>query len=188
MKLFIGCSSSNDIPEKYLDDCKKYLSVLLNSNNELVFGACNQGIMGLSYEIALKNRQNITGICPDAYKEDLKTINCSTEIITKKITERTDKLIETSDALIFLPGGIGTIHELITAIESKRSNEFDKPIIIYNSHNFFNQLLDFLNKIYKEKFTSLKVSDCYHISDSIEDTLEYLNNYYSDKNIKCLKK
>ncbi len=85
-------------------------------------------------------------------------------------------LIEESDAIIFLPGGIGTMQELFTAIEIKRSKEINKPIIIYNSNGFFDELLILLEKIYQENFADSLTSKNYHISNSIEDTLEYLNN------------
>lgn len=177
MKLFIGCASSKDIPEKYFKDCENYLKTLFKEDNDLIFGAYNKGIMGLSYDIACANKRKITGICPEVYKNDLKALELDTEGLTDTISERTMKLINDSDAIIFLPGGIGTMQELFTAIECKRSNEFDKPIIIYNSNNYYDKIFSALDKIYNEKFTDRKVSKCYHISNSIEDTLDYLNNY-----------
>ena len=92
-------------------------------------------------------------------------------------------MIRESDALIFLPGGIGTIYELFTAIESKRNKEFDKPIIIYNSNNYFDKLLLFLDYLYNQNFTDISVSGNYHISDSAEDTLNYIYNYYNHKKL-----
>ena len=173
MKLFIGCSSSDQIPQKYLKDCEEYLKKVLK-NQELVFGACPTGLMGISYRIAKEYQEPVTGICPEAYKEDLQYLDCETEVLTTSISDRTDKAVEYSDALIFLPGGIGTIYEFMTAVESKRNHEFDKPIILYNSHHFFDKQLECLEKIYQEGFTGEKVKKCYHVSDSAEDTLEYL--------------
>ena len=158
MKLFIGCSSSEQIPQIYIKDCENYLKELFKLDNTLVFGAYNKGLMAISYEQALNNNK---------------------EIITNSISERTEKLIEESDVLIFLPGGIGTIYELLTAIESKRSKEFDKPIIIYNSNHYFDNLLLFLDNIYNQNFTNKSVKNCYHISNNITDTIEYINNYYN---------
>lgn len=177
MKLFIGCSSSNEIPQKYMEDCKNYLEEIFKQENDLIFGACNNGIMGLSYKLATKYNRETIGICPVAYKDDLLDLNCTKEILTNTISERTDKLIELSDAIIILPGGIGTAYELLTTIECKRSNEFDKPIIIYNSNNFFDEILEFLEKIYQEQFGVISIKDCYYVSNSVEDTLKYLNNY-----------
>lgn len=177
MKLFIGCSSRNEIPKKYENDCKKYLNELFKYKNDLIFGACSTGLMGLSYSIAKENDREVIGICPKAYKKDLLDLNCTKEIITNSISERTDKVIKQSDAIIFLPGGIGTTYELFTAIESKRSKEFDKPIVIYNSNNFFDKLIDFLDKTYEEKFSNLNIKDCYYITYDAKDTINYLINY-----------
>ena len=176
MKLFIGCSSSNDIPKEYFEDCKLLLEELMKGN-DLVFGAYNAGLMGLAYNIALKENGNITGICPDAYKEDCKDLKCDTKITTKTISQRTDSVISSSDALIFLPGGIGTIYELFTAIESKRACEFDKPIVIYNSYGYFDKLLEFMDKVYSEKFSNIKDKRNYLVTDSISSILDYINNY-----------
>lgn len=182
MKLFIGCSSSNNIHDKYLEDCKNYLNELLK-NNELVFGAYDAGIMGLAYNIALNNKRNITGICPTVYEDDLIKLNCNTKIVTDDILERTKSLIEVSDALIFLPGGIGTILELVAAIDKKRNGEINKPIIIYNSNNFFDSFFDFINqKVYNENFSSEDIKKCYYITDNAFDSLEYIYNYKYEKN------
>lgn len=184
MKLFIGCSSSNNIPSEYLSDCKEYLNTLLVSN-DIVFGACSTGLMGISYKTAKANGNKVTGICPKVYKDDLLGLNCDEEELTTSISDRTDKVIANSDALIFLPGGIGTIYELFTAIESKRNHEFDKPIVIYNSHQYFDRLLEFLEVMYQQGFTAEKVKECYHISNSATDTLDYLKKYnYCKKLVK----
>jgi len=173
MKIFVGCSSSDSIPNKYLEDARKFLGLLFEKEHDLIFGACGKGIMGIAYNKAMLNNRKIIGVCPNSYKDDLEELTCTTEIITKSISERTDKLIEGADVLLFLPGGIGTIYEVLAAIESKRSGEFDKPIIIYNSNNFFDKLFELLNKIYDEEFTSVKVSDCYSIFGSFDDLIAY---------------
>lgn len=178
MKLLICSSSREDIPKKYFNDCEKYLSELFKLDNTLVFGAYNQGLMKTSYEIALKNKREVIGINPEIFKSAFQDLTCNKEIITTTINERTAKLIEESDALIFMPGGVGTIYELFTALESKRSGEFNKPIIIYNSNNYFDKLLLFMEDMYNQNFTSKSVKECYHISNSYDDTLKYLDSYY----------
>lgn len=176
MNLFIGCSSSNNIDNKYMDDCNVYLSELLKEN-DLVFGAYKEGLMGLSYEIAKCNNREIIGVTPKVFERDLVNLDCDKKIITEDILGRTGMLIKNCDALIFLPGGIGTILELVAAIDMKRNGEFDKPIIIYNSYNFFGELFIFLNKIYVEKFSSINVSECYYFASDANDTLSYIKNY-----------
>ena len=184
MKLFIGCSSSNDIPTEYFEDCKIFLEELMKEN-DLVFGACTTGLMGLAYNTALNNNREVTGICPEVYKDNLEELNCNTKILTESVSERTSSVISASDALIFLPGGIGTIYELFTAIESKRCHEFDKPIIIYNSHGYFDKLLEFMQKVYGENFTSFKEQRNYLVSTSIPLILYYIENYQKIKEIEA---
>ena len=62
------------------------------------------------------------------------------------------------------------------ALESKRSGEFNKPIIIYNSNKFFNKLLEFMDILYKENFSDIKIKDCYYITDNINELTRYLTS------------
>ena len=176
MRVFIGCSASNNISDEYFINCKKLLDSVLDSH-DLVFGACNSGIMALAHEIALDNNRKIIGVCPEVYKHDFKNLKCSEEIITSDIISRTSELINNSDALIFLPGGIGSVYELFTAIESKRCHEFDKPIVIYNYNGYYDKLLDFLENVYNERFARVVDKENYFVTDDIPSVLEYIENY-----------
>lgn len=176
MKLFVGCSSRDEIPKKYYDDCKKFLSELFTAEHELVFGACGKGLMGVAYNIAVDNGSNIVGIYPECYKSEVVGLECL-EIPVSTVNERTEKLIENSDVLVFLPGGIGTLYELFTAIECKRAGEHNKPIFIYNSFGFYDELFEQLNKMKMEKFTSLSDDDCYCVCSSAKQVIGYLNDY-----------
>lgn len=175
MKIFIGCSSSSDIPNKYQEDCQKLLKEIFTRDYDLVYGAYNQGLMNYCYQFARNNNHQVIGITPEIFKEDLSNLNCTKEIITENILRRTEKLINESDILLFLPGGIGTIHELLTAIESKRSNEFKKPILIYNSNNFFDKLLSFFEKQYQENFTKKSVKTVYKVFNDYNSLINYLD-------------
>ena len=187
MKLFIGCSASEYIPQKYFDDCKFFLEELFTKEHDLVFGACNKGLMGLTYEIARNNGSSVEGIYPEVYKNEAKEIDCDKRSV-KTIPERTDMLIKESDALIFLPGGRGTIYELITSIECRRAYEFVKPIIIYTSCGYFDKMLEFLELTYDEDFASRKVKDCYYICSDAKDALDYIDRYYGIESKKRVRK
>lgn len=178
MKIFIGCSSKETIAERYKQDCAVYLNQLFEQNYDLVFGAMDSSLMGIAYHQALANNRKVIGICPKAYQDDFKMLHCHEEYITTTVNERTESLLQMSDVLLFLPGGIGTIHEFFAAIESKRCHEFDKPIIVYNCCNFFDSLFVFLEQNRKENFTPKEIMDSFYISNSVEDTIEYIQNYY----------
>ena len=78
--------------------------------------------------------------------------------------------------MLFLPGGVGTIYELMSAIESKRSQEFNKPIIIYNDEGFFDELLEMLEKTYNNNFSNIKIKNCYNVFNNYKEIVKVINN------------
>ena len=71
MKIFIGCSSSDEVSDEY-KVVTKYLAECISKDNDLVFGCANRGLMGICYNEFLNNKRHITGICYEMYKDDLK--------------------------------------------------------------------------------------------------------------------
>lgn len=173
MKLFVCCSASKDILDKYMDDCTILLNEILK-DNDLVFGSCDTGIMGLSYEIAKKYNRSVTGICPEIYSSSFERLNCDVEVTTKDMLDSTIKIMNISDAIIVLPGGFGTLYELFIAIQCKICNEHNLPIIIYNSCGYYDNLLSFIDNMYKDKFASDSSKDKYYIANSVEEVVKYL--------------
>lgn len=179
MNIAICCSSSNDISRKYLESSKRLLQLIFKSDNDLVFGAMNSGIMGIAYRVAKQNNRKVIGIAPEIYKDDFKELDCDKEILTRNVNDRTVVLMNNSDILMFLPGGVGTLYELMTAIEMKRSREFDKPIILCNDTGFFDDIIQMLNKIYAQNFTSSKVRFSYNVANDYNAVMDLLSRYSS---------
>lgn len=177
MKIFVGCSASGEIDEKYINDSEVLLKKIFVDDHSLVFGASHRGILGAAYRIAQENGRSVVGLSPEVYVRDFDDLECDAEIVTKNIGHRTDLLIDNSDFILFLPGGIGTVYEILATIECKRSGEFDKPIIIYNSLGFFDDLIKMLNKIYAEKFAPEATKNNYIVTDNVEDVLNYIKEY-----------
>lgn len=176
MRLFVGCSSRDDIPSKYYDECKNLLDKLFEKDYDLVFGACNKGLMGLSYNAAISNDSDILGIYPKAYEEEAKGLLGVMEPVNT-VSDRTDMIIRESDILLFLPGGIGTVYELFTAIESKRAMEHNKPIIVYSVDGFYDELFCQLDKMCDENFVSKEDFRNYHILYTVDSVIRCVEGY-----------
>ena len=173
MLLYIGCSANDDIKEEILKDCESLLEEVLK-DNDLIFGGCNYGLMGVSYRIAKKNKRKIIGMCPEEYIEFMKEISCDEEIVTKGIQESTTKIIDTCDAILILPGGFGTVYEFFTTLYRKLCHEHDKKIIVYNSMSYYDNLSLQLEEMYKNNFAGEKIRDTYIISNNKEEIINYL--------------
>lgn len=178
MKIFIGCSSSTDLKHEYYDIGKKVVNALC-LNNDLVFGAYKYGTMGICYDTFKNANKEIIGIVPKTYEKDLTELECNISLVTNSVTERCKLLLEKSDIIVFLPGGIGTMSELFAALEEKR-NGMDKPIIIYNELNLFDEVLKLLQYLEKEKFSTSQ--GLYELIDNVNDLVNYINKYENGRN------
>ncbi len=178
MKIFVACSMNGDIDDKFIYSSKLLLEEILKEN-DLVFGACNQGIMGVAYNIAMQNGREIIGVCPEVYKDDFKSLNCTTEITTINMPERMTKFIDNSDMQIYLTGGYGTLFEFFSAIERKRGKEFEAPIILYNDENlgYYDELISFLQSMRNNNFSKEKEEDTYYIARTPQEVIDIVNKY-----------
>ena len=173
MRLFIGCSSNENMPKEYVDDCTNLLEVVLK-DNDLVFGAYDKGLMGVSYRIAKKNNRKVTGMCPEVYKENMKSLECDKEVVTKSIIDSTIQIYENSDAIIFLPGGFGSLYEFFTANYFKVCKELDIPIIIYNSCGYYDKLISFIKDMDEMGIIRKNESGHYFVANSVDEVVDYL--------------
>ena len=171
MKIFVGSSSHNDIPQKYLKN--NYLKKILKGN-DLVFGASKDGLMGQTYNIAKENNKKVIASLPKFYNESLEGLDCTETFITNTMPESTIKAINSCDIILFIPGGLGTLYEIFFSIQTKICHEHNKPIIIYNYLHFYDDIIKQLNKMLKENFIKQKDTELYHISNNINDVLSYL--------------
>ena len=176
MKIFVGASSSDNMPKEYIEDCKELLEELLK-NNDLVFGAYNKGLMGISYQIAKKNHRHVTGICPELYASSLSSLECDKEEITTSIMDSTDKIYKNSDAIIILPGGFGSIYEFFTANYCKICNELNKPIVLYNSCGYYDELVSFINNSIQKGIINEKEIGKYNVTNNVEEVIKYLSEF-----------
>lgn len=174
MKIFIGCSSSDEISEEY-KVVTKYLSEEISKDNDLVFGCADRGLMGICYNEFLKNNREITGICYEMYKDDLNGLKLTDTHMVKTLEESTKKLEELSDLIIFLPGAFGTLSEFMYILESKRTKLHDKDIILFNINGFYNDMINMFNKIYNKVSNKYVFNDLCKVFNSVDEIKEYID-------------
>ena len=177
MNIFVGCSSRDTDNKSYNMVAEQIASYIINGGHNLVFGGCEHGLMGKIYSLVSKsNKSDIIVTSAKAYEGDLKNISYSKSYVSNTVNERKNTFTSISDIMIFIPGGIGTVDEIMTAIETRRNHEHNIPIIIINVDNFFGHLLDMLDKIYHEGFADPKNRQLYIVTDTASEANNYLLN------------
>lgn len=173
MKVYVSCSSENEISSTYKEVARKLGEKLSEKETELVFGSSTNGLMGIIYQEYLKRNQKITVVVPEELIGNLTEVKYDQKITVKNVLEQPRKLIMASDVMIALPGGIGTITEITTALMNNKLCQ-PKPLIILNVNHFFDLFLEFLNHQVKEK--TLKKEDLKYLYsvNEIESVIKLL--------------
>jgi len=168
----VGCSAKEGLDEKYFDECQKLARSLAEIPEiQLVYGCCNKGIMGVFYKTFREFKRKVIGVLTKFYKEDLEEKCYDEVIVTNSTTERFVEIYKNSDVLLFLPGGIGTLSELFSAIEEKRIGN-GKKIILYNYDFFYTPIIKELYKLHLEGFIDEVPADVMIIESDIEKIVE----------------
>lgn len=171
MNVFIGCSSKEKLNEIYINSATNLAEYLSKKSYNLVCGGID-GTMKIIGEVFTKNNMNTTIMTVEKYQN----INSNNHNIYSynTIGERKYSLINNSNLIIFLPGGLGTLDEIFTTIESKRANEHNLPIIILNINNYYEGIIKQLDKLYEDNFANKQDRNLYHITNNIEETIKYI--------------
>ena len=173
MKIFISCSSSDEINEEY-KVVSRYLLEEISKDNDLVFGCTNRGLMGISYNAFFKNNRNIYGVCYEMYKEDLDGLKLSSVEFVKTLSESNKVLGELADLILVLPGSFGTLSEFIDLLEEKRTGIHDKKMILFNINGFYDDLINLFDKIYNNVSKKYVFSDLCEVFTTADEIIEYI--------------
>lgn len=182
MNIFVGASSRNTETPIYLQAARSLGTFLVENHHNLVFGGCNQGLMGAVYYTILSTRSSqkkcmVIATQVEAYKEELETLAIDKLVLSRTVDERKDAFLRLADCLVFLPGGIGTIDEFMTALETKRCHQHDYPMLLVNLNYYFSPLLEMLNKTCKEGFASPANLKLFEVANTLGEMEEWLKKH-----------
>jgi len=153
MRICIYCASSAKINDVYFEATERLAKILVNAKIQIVYGGGGQGLMGKLADTVLAEGGKIKGIMPQFMNEVEWAHKKVTDFeFTQTMHERKAKFLENIDALIALPGGTGTLEELLEAITLKRLGQFTKPIIILNTNGYYDPLKMMLERCVSENF------------------------------------
>ena len=174
----VFCASSDHVSEIYNQIARKLGLEIVSRGMTLLYGGGNNGLMGVLSETIHNSGGRIIGVIPRRLKYlGYGYKNTDELIVTDGMRERKAIMEERADAFIGLPGGFGTLEEMIEIITLKQLAMHEKPIVILNVNNFYNGLLMQFERGYEERFISEKCRRLYHVTDSVSEALDYIATF-----------
>lgn len=182
MKICVFCSSSNAVNNCYFEAAEELGRLISANNYELIYGGANVGLMEHVARYVKHGKGYVTGVIPQKIHDfNLTSKHPDEVIITPTMDERKRKMREISDAFIALPGGFGTLEEILEVITLKQLDYHRKPIVFINTNGFFNALIEQFRVSYEERFAKQTYKSLYKIVDNPEQALDYLQNYVAQQ-------
>jgi uncharacterized protein (TIGR00730 family) len=176
MTVCIFASSSSRINQEYATVAAHLGALIARAGMGIVYGGGGIGLMGVIADSVMKNGGSVTGVIPSFMKDegwDHKSVKDM--IITQDMGDRKKKMFELADAVVALPGGVGTLEELTEAMTLKQLGLYHGPIIILNTMDFYGSLVNFLEHMISGNFLRYEHKGMWEIADTPEEVMEKLS-------------
>jgi uncharacterized protein (TIGR00730 family) len=174
----VYCGSSSGRRPEYTSAAVEMGKLIAERDFTLIYGAGNVGIMGSIADAALAAGGKVVGIIPKALEEKEVCHQQLTELhIVDSMHERKALMAEMADAFVALPGGLGTLEELIEALTWSQLGLHRKPCGLLNIGQYYQHLTAFIDNAVEEQFLKPVHRDMLLVSDNAQDLLSQLSQY-----------
>ena len=168
-------SASTKIDEVYFNAARQLGQLLAKRRIRLINGAGSIGLMRSVADAVLENGGGVTGVIPKFMVEQgWHHTGLSKLVEVESMHERKQLMADLSDAVIALPGGCGTLEELLEIITWKQLGLYLNPIVILNTNGFFDPLLDMLTRAIDENFMRRQHGEIWHVATTPEEAVELI--------------
>ncbi|UAK42151.1 TIGR00730 family Rossman fold protein [Bacteroides nordii] len=168
-------ASSTKIDEVYFNAARQLGQLFAKRRIRLINGAGSIGLMRSVADAVLENGGEVTGVIPKFMVEQGWHHTGLTKLVeVESMHERKQLMADLSDAVIALPGGCGTLEELLEIITWKQLGLYLNPIVILNTNGFFDPLLDMLTRAIDENFMRRQHGEIWHVATTPEEAVELI--------------
>ncbi|CAO3676593.1 unnamed protein product [Umbelopsis vinacea] len=167
---------ANEMDPVYFEQAKALGNLMIEKGYNLIYGGGQVGLMGAIAKAVVDGGGKAKGIVPvPLYRSGS---NQFTEtVIVPDMHTRKRMMSEESDAFIALPGGFGTMEELLEVITWSQLNVHSKPIILLNTKNYYGLFSQWIDHCIQEKFINGKNRDIFVVCETVDEIEEALRNY-----------
>jgi uncharacterized protein (TIGR00730 family) len=173
----VYCASSDHCRTIFLESAYTLGNILAKESIDIVYGGGSTGLMGRLADGAIAGNGHVRGIIPQ-FMQNLEWGHKGISILEEVEDMHTRKflMIRKSDGIVALPGGCGTLEELLEAITWKRLGLAHQPIVIVNIDGFYDPLIAMLQSTVDEQFMRPEHLNMWHVVNTVEEVLPMLRS------------
>ena len=171
----VFCGSSDAADPQFLAAAGDLGRALAADKLRLVYGGGGVGLMGATARAAHEAGGEVLGIIPTFLLGRERALDTVETIVVTSMHERKQIMFERSDAFVILPGGIGTLEEVVELLSWRRLDLHAKPVVFYNPRGFWEPLFALFQHTVDEKLTPDGFMDAWTSVDRVEDIVPALH-------------
>jgi len=183
----VYCGSGSGTNPRYAAAARQLGKALAGSQIRLIYGGGSNGLMGTVAQAVMDNGGLVTGIIPESLVAIEKPYQNLDELIeTKDLHERKMLMFKRSDAFVALPGGIGTLEELVEQLTWVQLAHHQKPVVLVNTDDYWRPLLDLMEQMRAEGFIREGLEPAFHVLEEAEAVVPFLMSHGSSDAVSTL--
>ena len=168
------CGSSNRADPRYIEAAAQFGRALAEADMRLVYGGGGVGLMGAAAKAAHAAGGRVLGIMPDFLRSREILYDEVETIVVSTMHERKMIMFQESDAFVVLPGGVGTLEEIVELLSWRRLDLHAKPVVFANLDGFWNPLFQLFEHTIEASLTPASFRDAWVSVDTIDQVLPAL--------------
>ena len=173
--LCVYCSSSDRLDEKYYVAADTLGKLMVTRGWSLVYGGGHTGLMGRLSRAVKADGGRVVGVIPEFMKDKELAFDKADEMITVTTMRERKLAMETrANAFLALPGGWGTLEEILEIITLRQLDVLRKPCVLLNQEGFYDDLLHLFERMIAEHFAKPSSRQLFSVARAPEEALDLI--------------
>ena len=171
----VFCAASETIDPVYSAAATEVGNILGRTGATLVYGGARFGLMEATAQAAKASGATVVGVVPQILEErDRVSTLIDEKINCRNLSDRKDIMLERSDILVALPGGVGTLDEIFHVLAAAMIGYHSKRVVLYNVNGFWDSLMELLGSSKDKGFVRCDLERHLVVADSIDELEKYI--------------
>jgi len=174
----VYAASSDAVATEYIEAAESLGSLLAERGYGLVYGAGNLGLMGVLAKAVHEGGGHVIGVIPDRLRDLELAYEAADElIVTESMSERKAIMASRADAFVAMPGGFGTLEEILEVLVLKQLWYHQKPIAFLNTNSIYSRLIGFFESLMAQQFIKDSHRTLYEVCETPAEAVMYIESY-----------